>query len=231
MKKILIILMLVFGINVFAGSFENDKAVSTSWYNSEAEIKGYESRIKKILNKGDYSSILTGKKVNFKDYLCEISIILVDDMYIRKQKKSVATEDYYTWCTPASFKRDFMCKAINDNEILFEIPSCINGIIDMNSGNTYIFDLELLPFADFETLKRESISLDDVSNNIREYLKENPEYVKAILESEKRYLKECKEIDRDYEIINKKIKKKGITNKFEAQVEEYKYFLQKNQRN
>ena len=41
MKKILIILIVLFGINIFAGSFEDDKAVSISWYNSENELKGY----------------------------------------------------------------------------------------------------------------------------------------------------------------------------------------------
>ena len=230
MKKILIILIVLFGINILAGSFEDDKAVSTSWYNSENEVKGYENRIKEILNKEGYISVLTNKKINFKDYLCEISLILVDDMYIRKQQKSVATEDYYTWCTPASFKRDFMCKAINDNEILFDIPSCISGIIDIDSGVTYIFDPEAPSILDLETLKREGFELNNIAETIRKYLKENPEYSKAILESEERYLKKCKEIDKDYEIINKRIKRRGITNDLDAKIVETQYFMQKDQR-
>jgi len=188
MKKILIILIVLFGINIFAGSFEDDKAVSTSWYNSENEVKGYENRIKEILNKEGYISVLTNKKINFKDYLCEISLILVDDMYIRKQQKSVATEDYYTWCTPA--------------------PSIL----------------------DLETLKREGFELNDIAETIRKYLKENPEYSKAILESEERYLKKCKETDKDYEIINKRIKRRGITNDLDAKIVETQYFMQKDQR-
>ena len=67
-------------------------------------------------------------------------------------------------------------------------------------------------------------------NLTKKYLKENPEYSKAILESEERYLKKCKETDKDYEIINKRIKRRGITNDLDAKIVETQYFMQKEQR-
>ena len=83
---------------------------------------------------------------------------------------------------------------------------------------------------ELETLKREGFELNDIAETIRKYLKENPEYSKAILESEERYLKKCKETDKDYEIINKRIKRRGITNDLDAKIVETQYFMQKEQR-
>ena len=190
MKKILSLFIIIFSLNIFASKFDNDKSVPTSWYIQEGEEEGYEKKIKEILNRGGYISVLNNKKITFKEYLCEVGVLVVDIAYSERYGRNFAiiNPDFYS---PISFKRDFVCKAINDEEILFEAPGVgFTGIINMDTGTTYIFNPNSRYYLnDLEVSKRESITLEEAAEYCREIVKENPEYIREIYKAEERYKK------------------------------------------